>query len=56
MKNQWTDLIVRGLFVDVEAREEACEAEAGALPETEPLMLLTREENEILKDTVGMIK
>lgn len=41
-ENQWTALIVRGLFQGVEAREGACEAEAGAVPETEPLMLSTR--------------
>lgn len=40
----------------MEAREGVCAAEAEVAPATEFLTLLTREESENLKDTVGMTK
>lgn len=40
----------------MEAQEGACEAEAEVALGTELLTVLTREGNENLRDTVGMIK
>lgn len=40
----------------MEAQEGACEPEAEVVLGTELLMVLTREGNENLRDTVGMIK
>lgn len=55
-ENQLTGLIETDHCEDVEAQEGACEAEAEVVLGTELLTVLTREGNENLRDTVGMIK
>lgn len=55
-KNQWTGLIETDLQEDAEAPEGACGAGAEAVLGTELSTSWTREGNEILKDTLGMIK
>ena len=54
--DQLTGLIETDHCEDVEAQEGACEAEAEVVLGTELLTVLTREGNENLRDTVGMIK
>lgn len=55
-QDQLTGLIEKDHWEDVDAQEGACEAEAEVVLGAELLTVLTREGNENLRDTVGMIK